>query len=153
MLILCCCSNYRLNQRDANSTGRLMVITLASQKFGLVSKPLTCDKDFFHRVAFHVPSTGDECHFILCVWPQVPNRILVFIFREVNGCSVPWNILGAISELYAFNFSQGFGPRDKSCGVCDILCLDLARGIKLCYRKKKRCFFKEILPEKSYTFL
>jgi len=130
-----------------------MVITLPSQKFGLVSKPLTCDKDFFHGVTFHVPSTRDERHFILCVWPQVSNRILVFIFREVNGCPIPWNILGAVSELDAFNFRQGFRPRDKSCGVCDISCLYLARGIKLYYKKRKKCFSREILLEKSYTFL
>lgn len=126
-----------------------MVIALPSQKFGLVAKPHTCDKDFFHGVAFHVTSTRDERHFILCVRPQVSNRILVFIFREVNGCPVPWNILRAISELYAFNFSQGFGPRDKSCGVCDIFCLNLARGIKLCY-KKRQCFLKKSC-QKTHT--
>lgn len=134
-----------------HSTGRLMVIVLPSQKFGLVSKPPTCDKDFFHGVAFHVPSTRDERHFILCVRPQVSNRILVFVFREVNGCPVPWNILGAISELYAFNFSQGFGPCDKSCAVCDIFCLDLARGIKLCYKERKMWVFLEKSCPKNHT--
>lgn len=114
-----------------------MVITLNSQKFGLPPSLLTCDKDFFCRVTFHVPSPRDERHFIFSVWPQVSNRILVFILREVNGSPVPWNILGAICELYAFNFSQGFGPRDQSCGVCDIFCLDLARGIKFCFNERK----------------
>lgn len=131
-LILSCCSNYQLEQHDTNSKGELMVFVSPSQKLGWVAKPLTCDKDFLHGVAFHVPSPRDECHFILCVWPQVSNRILVFILGEVNSCPVPWNVFGAISELYDFNVSQGFGPRDKSCGVCDIFCLDLARGIKFC---------------------
>lgn len=127
------------------------MIASASQKSGLVSKPLTCDKDSFHGVAFHDPPTRDQRHFILCVRPQVSNRVLVFIFREVNGCPVPWNILGAISELYAFNLSHGFGPRDESRGVCDVFGLDLARGIKLCNKMRKGGF--ETLPAKSYTFL
>lgn len=118
-----------------------MVITLNSQKSGLVPKLPTCDKDFFHGVTFHVPSPRNKRHFIFCVWSQVSNRILVFILRKVNGSSVPWNILGAIGELYAFNFSQGFGPCDQSCGVCDIFCLNLARGIKLCNKRRKRLFF------------
>lgn len=115
----------------------------------LYPKPLTCDKDFFHGVALHVPSTRDEGHFILCVRPQVSNRILVFIFREVDGCPVPWNILGAVSELYAFDVSQGFGPCDKSRGVCDIFCLDLARGIKLCYKERRRCVWVFFFLQKS----
>lgn len=99
---------------------------------------LTRDKDFLHRVTFHVPSTRDERHLILCVRPQVPNGILVLIFGEVNGCPVPWNVLGAVCELYALNFSQGFGPRDESGGVGDVFGLHLAGGIKLCYQAKER---------------
>lgn len=123
--------NCQLQQQDTNSTGGCVVPVAPSQ-------PLTCDKDLLHRVALHVPSTRHQRHLILCVWPQVANGVLVLIFREVNGCPVPWNVLGAISELYTFNFSQGFGPRDESCGVGDVFGLHLAGGIKLCYQEKER---------------
>lgn len=70
--------------------------------------------------------------------PQVANGVLVLIFREVNGCPVPWNVLGAVGELHALNFSQGLGPGDESRGVGDICGLHLAGGIKLCYQAKER---------------
>lgn len=106
--------------------------------FSLDSKAcLTCDEGLLGRVACHVHSAGDEGHLILRVRFQVPDGVLVVFMCEVDGGPVSRHILDAIGELNAINFSQGLGPGDQCCSVCDVSHLNLAGGIQACDQQKE----------------